>query len=64
MEVAGFEREMSKGRLPMPSEIGGRERWSRNLLDEAVERLTGADIPDYRANSNFYLRRGASEGRD
>ena len=55
MPVTDFERELSKGRLPMPIEFGGGERWSRTLLDEALERLTGERVPDYRLQSNFFL---------
>ena len=53
---AAFEREINAGRLPMPVMLGGHERWSKTQMDDAIDRITGEAIPDYRANSNFYLR--------
>ncbi len=64
MAVTDFEREMSKGRLPMPIEIGGGERWSRVQIDEAIDTLTGEAVPDYRAKSNFYRKRREAERVD
>lgn len=49
-----FEREVNKGNLPLPVMLGGGERWSKVLLDEYLERLTGEKVPDWRARSNLY----------
>lgn len=57
MPVSDFERAMSQGKLPHPVTIVGQELWSRNQLDEALDRLTGEAIPDYKKGSNFYASR-------
>ncbi len=42
------------GRLPMPVILAGKESWSRVQIDECLDRLTGARVPDWRASSNLY----------
>ncbi|WP_298809579.1 hypothetical protein [uncultured Sphingomonas sp.] len=54
MKVAEFEGEVATGRFPSPVLLGREERWSRKLLDEALERLTGSAAPDWRRGSNLY----------
>jgi len=54
MAASEFEREVAAGRLPMPATIGGAERWSRLQIDEALERMTGDGIPDWRRNQPLY----------
>lgn len=57
LPVTDFERAMSAGELPFPIKIAGQERWSRSALDEALERLSGEVVPDYKKASNFYASR-------
>ena len=54
MTPAEFEREVAKGRLPSPAIFGNAERWSRNQIDEALERVTGDGVPDWRAQQPLY----------
>jgi hypothetical protein len=56
MTTAEFEREMTAGKVPMPVIFGGSERWSRVLLDECIERLTGERVPDWRSENRHYVR--------
>lgn len=57
LTVTAFEREVSTGRLPMPVMLGGEESWSRIQIDEALDRLTGEKVPDWRSNANIYKAR-------
>lgn len=41
MSEAGFEREVSAGRLPLPFKLDGKERWLKAAIDEAMDALTG-----------------------
>ena len=43
LTVPEFEREVAAGTLPLPVKLGNHEHWSRARLDEALDRLTGAD---------------------
>jgi predicted DNA-binding transcriptional regulator AlpA len=54
MTGSEFEREVAAGRLPCPAVVGGSERWSRSQIDEALERLTGEGVPDWRAGQPLY----------
>lgn len=54
MKVPEFEREVAAGRLPQPSVIGGGERWSRPQIDEALDRVTGDGVPDWRRCQPLY----------
>ncbi len=54
MTASEFESEVVAQRLPMPVQLGNRERWNRRALDEALDRLSGAVVPDWRATSNLY----------
>lgn len=56
MTVAEFEREVVAQRLPMPVKLGGAERWHRRTLDEALERLAGAAVPDWRSECQLYAQ--------
>lgn len=52
LSVATFEREYLSGRLPMPIEFGGKDRWRKAAIDKALDHLTGDgmmdDEPEYR----------------
>lgn len=52
MPEAAFEREVVSGCLPMPILFGGKERWSREQIDQYLSNLT--DGGDWRATSNLY----------
>lgn len=54
---AGFEREVAAGRLPLPVGLDGEDHWSREQIDESLDRLTGAKSADWRANSPVYAAR-------
>jgi hypothetical protein len=54
MPVAEFERGVALGILPLPTKVVDKDRWSRNALDESLERLTGEGRPDFRGASNLY----------
>ena len=54
MTAAEFEREVNAGRLPMPVKIGDGERWHRVAIDQQLERLCGAAVPDWRAKVKLY----------
>lgn len=55
--VTGFDREVAKGELPMPIALGGRELWSKVALDQALERLAGEGVNDWRGKSKLYATR-------
>ncbi len=55
-----FEREVAAGRLPPPVMLGGKEHWSKVALDEALERLAGDRLPDWRGTSNLYGKQDAA----
>jgi hypothetical protein len=54
MTSVEFEREVAAGRLPCPAVVGGSERWSRTQIDEALDRMTGEGVPDWRASQPLY----------
>ncbi|MCP3730647.1 hypothetical protein M9978_09425 [Sphingomonas sp. MG17] len=54
MTPGEFEGEVASGRLPVPVQLGRGERWHRRALDEALERLAGGSVPDWRAGSKLY----------
>lgn len=56
LTAAEFEREIADGRVPLPVIFGGSEHWSRVLLDEALERLTGEQVPDWRQRTKLYAK--------
>jgi hypothetical protein len=62
MSEAAFEREITGGRLPMPVLFGGKEMWSRKLIDEAIERLTSQRAPNWRLTSKLYVEAAEEEG--
>jgi predicted DNA-binding transcriptional regulator AlpA len=37
-----FEREVSRGRLPAPVQLGSELHWARDQLDTALDRLIGS----------------------
>lgn len=47
LTASKFEQEVSAARLPLPVKLGGEDHWCRQKLDEALDRLTGAGIPDW-----------------
>lgn len=49
-----FEREVSKGRLPIPVMLGGSPHYSRVQIDEMLGRLTGDTGPSWRSRSKLY----------
>lgn len=57
MKLVQFEGEVTAGRLPSPVLLGGEQRWNRREIDEALERLTGSALPDWRAGSKLYEAR-------
>lgn len=56
MKAADFEREVSSGRLPLPVQLGVGERWNRVQLDEALDRLAGSAVPDWRPKAKLYAQ--------
>lgn len=56
LSVAGFEREVAAARLPLPVHLDGEEHWSRDQIDDALDRLTGDKTPDWRASAPLYAR--------
>lgn len=54
---AKFEAAMSAGEIPYPILVGGQERWSRQQMDEYLERLTGGGVGDWRKNAPAYQGR-------
>jgi hypothetical protein len=50
------EREIVAGRLPMPIKMGGRDVWSRALVDSMVERMTGEAIDNWRSSQPLYAK--------
>jgi hypothetical protein len=54
LSIAGFEREVAVSRLPLPFKLDGKEMWSRTSIDEAVGRLSGDSVPDWRETSKLY----------
>jgi predicted DNA-binding transcriptional regulator AlpA len=59
LSIAEFEREVASGTLPLPVKLGNREHWSRVAIDEAVERLAGERVDDWRKNSPLYQGKAA-----
>lgn len=49
-----FEAEVFDGRLPVPVMLGGSEHWSRVLIDQAIDRITGDVAPNWRSASKLY----------
>ncbi len=58
MKAPELEGEVNAGRLPMPlpKEFCREQRWSRRALDEALERLSGNNAPNWRERSNLYAQ--------
>lgn len=56
LTVTDFEREVIAGRLPRPVDFGGAEHWSRNQVDEFLDRLTGDRVPDWRSRAKIYQK--------
>jgi len=50
LSEAAFEREVVAGRLPAAIVLGGRDHWSKDAIDAAINHLTGSGqgVPDYR----------------
>lgn len=48
LSTSAFEREIARGRLPLPIKFGDEDHWSRDQIDEALDRLTGTGVPDWR----------------
>lgn len=62
MSAIEFEREVASGRLPCPAAFGGTERWSRSQIDEALDRLTGDGVTDWRRQQPLYCAEGSQDG--
>lgn len=56
LSVASFEREVGEGRLPPGVMFGGQLHWSRSAIDEALERISGESVPDWRASAGLYAK--------
>lgn len=56
LTLKDFEREVAAGRLPAPIRFGSEEHWSRNQIDEHLDRLFGDKLPDWRANAKMYQK--------
>lgn len=56
LTTAGFCREVQNGNLPLPVQLDGQEHWSRTMIDEHLERLTGQAVPDWRTKAPLYAR--------
>lgn len=54
---AKFEAAMLAGEIPYPIMVGGQERWSRQQMDEYLEKLTGGIDRDWLSKTP--LARGA-----
>ncbi len=54
LSTASFEREIFDGRLPVGVLFGGQMHWSRVALDEALDRITGHGVADWRSRSGLY----------
>lgn len=54
MPVNAFEKEVAVGRLPVPIVIGGKERWDRVKVDEALD---AEHIDDWRSLQPLYADR-------
>lgn len=52
LSVVAFEREVATGRLPMPIELAGQDRWSLAALDAALNQIESGG--DWRASSPLY----------
>lgn len=52
--IAAFEREVFVGRMPQPVLFDGKQRWSRAMIDQAIERLSGEHAGDWREKSGLY----------
>lgn len=57
LSAAGFLREVLNGTLPPSIQLDGQEHWSRVMIDEYLERLTGGGQPDWRKSAPIYARR-------
>lgn len=47
LSVNAFVAEVSAGRLPSPTNLGGRDHWFRPALDKALARIAGNAQADY-----------------
>lgn len=54
LAVADFDRAIAAGQLPEGTQLAGREVWCRLALDAALDRLTGAGVPDWRKGQPLY----------
>lgn len=41
LSIAGFEREIASGRLPVPVKLDGTDHWCKVTLDEHLDVLAG-----------------------
>lgn len=44
---SAFLGEVAAGRLPVPTNLGGRDHWFRPALDKALAIIAGDDAPEY-----------------
>ena len=49
-----FDRAVAAGQLPEATRLCGQEVWCRFALDQALDRLTGAGVPDWRKEQPLY----------
>lgn len=56
---AAFDRAVATAELPLPVDwpTGGKELWSKTALDQALERLAGEGVNDWRGKSKLYATR-------
>ena len=59
MTAPDFEHQVIAGHLPQPVMLGGKEHWSRVQIDEAIDRMTGAKLDDWRDDAPIYKNRAA-----
>lgn len=56
MSPREFEGEVVAGHLPIPIATDAGERWRRVDIDQALERLAGGAVPDWRTGSKAYAQ--------
>jgi predicted DNA-binding transcriptional regulator AlpA len=54
IEPSRFDKAVAMHRLPQPINLDGLDLWSRPEIDEALNRLAGTSVPDWRDDSPLY----------